>query len=83
MNIEEIASQALNCAFRVHSTLGPGLLESAYEACLFYELTKCGIRALRQVPQPIIYDSLRLDEGYRLDLLVEDSIILKSKRLRR
>jgi GxxExxY protein len=57
MNIEAIASQVLNCAFRVHSQLGPGLLESAYEACLWYELTKAGIRAVRQVPQPIIYDA--------------------------
>ena len=76
-NIEEIASEVLNCAFRVHTKLGPGLLESAYEACLSYELTKAGIRALRQVPQPIIYDSLQLDEGYRLDVLVEDSIIVE------
>ena len=78
-NIEGIASEVLNCAFRVHSKLGPGLLESAYEACLSYELTKAGIRALRQVPQPIIYDSLQLDEGYRLDLLIEDSIIVGVK----
>jgi GxxExxY protein len=78
-NIEEIASEVLNCAFRVHTKLGPGLLESAYEACLSYELTKAGIRALRQVPQPIIYDSLQLDEGYRLDVLVEDSIIVEVK----
>jgi GxxExxY protein len=79
MDIEAIASEVLNCAFRVHSQLGPGLLESAYEACLWYELTKAGIRALRQVPQPIVYDALRLDEGYRLDLLVEDSIIIEIK----
>jgi GxxExxY protein len=79
MNIEEIASEALNCAFRVHSKLGPGILESAYEACLSYELTKAGIRSLSQVPQPIIYDSLQLDEGYRLDLLIEDRIIIEIK----
>jgi GxxExxY protein len=78
-NIETIASELLNCAFRVHSTLGPGLLESAYEACLSYELTKAGIRSLRQVPQPIVYDSLQLDEGYRLDLLVEDRIVVEVK----
>jgi GxxExxY protein len=78
-NIEEIASQVLNCAFRVHTKLGPGILESAYEACLSYELTKAGIRSIRQVPQPITYDSLQLDEGYRLDLLVEDSIIVEIK----
>jgi GxxExxY protein len=78
-NIEEIASEILNCAFRVHSNLGPGLLEGAYEACLSYELTKSGLRSLRQVPQPIIYDSLQIDEGYRLDLLVEDNIVLEIK----
>jgi len=79
MNIEKIASEVLNCAFRVHSKLGPGILESAYEACLAYELTKAGIRSVRQVPQPIHYDSLQLDEGYRLDLLVEDCIIIEIK----
>jgi GxxExxY protein len=79
MNIEAIASEALNCAFRVHSALGPGLLENTYEACLFYELTKAGIRARRQVPQPIFYDSLQLDEGYRLDLLIEEAIIFEIK----
>jgi len=79
MNIEETASRALDCAFRVHSKLGPGLLESAYEACLCYELTKAGIRALRQVPRPINYDNLQIDEGYRLDLLIEDSVIFELK----
>src|SRR5829696_2190043 len=79
MTIEEIASEVLNCAFRVHSKLGSGILESAYESCLSYELTKAGIRSLRQVPQPIIYDSLQIDEGYRLDLLIEDRIIVEIK----
>lgn len=79
LNVEALASEVLNCAFRVHSQLGPGLLESAYEACLWHELTKAGIRALRQVPQPIIYDGLRLDEGYRLDLLVDQRIIIEIK----
>ncbi|HTG43223.1 MAG TPA: GxxExxY protein [Verrucomicrobiae bacterium] len=79
MSIEEIASQTLNSAFRVHSQLGPGLLESADEACLWYDLTKAGLRALRQVPQPILYDSLQRNEGYRLDLLVEESIIIEIK----
>jgi GxxExxY protein len=79
MDIEAIGSEVLNCSFRVHAQLGPGLLESAYEACLWYEITKVGIRAHRQVPQPIIYDGLKLDEGYRLDLLVEESIIIEIK----
>src|SRR5215213_10259665 len=78
-NIEAVGAELLNCAFRVHTKLGPGLLESAYEACLAYELAKAGIRSLRQVPQPIIYDALQLDEGYRLDVLVEDLIIVEVK----
>lgn len=77
--IELIARSTLDAAFRVHSNLGPGLLESAYEACLSYELTKAGIRHLRQVPQPIRYDNLQIDEGYRLDLLIEDAIIVELK----
>ena len=79
MNIDHLASETLNCAFRVHSALGPGLLESAYEACFAYELTKAGIRSLRQVPQPIVYDNLQLDEGYRLDILIEDALIVEVK----
>jgi len=63
----------------VHSTLGPGLLESAYEACLLHELRKLDLKALSQVPLPVFYDGLKIDAGYRIDLLIEESIIVELK----
>jgi GxxExxY protein len=77
--IEEIFKSTLNCAFEVHKTLGPGLLESAYEECLFYELINAGIKVEKQKPLPLIYKDVKLDIGYRLDLLVEDSVIVEIK----
>jgi GxxExxY protein len=67
----------LDAAFRVHSALGPGLLESAYEACLAYELRNEGLNVATQVPLPLIYKEVRLDVGYRLDLLVEDLVVIE------
>ncbi len=64
---------------KVHTVLGPGLLESAYEACLTYELKKRGLRVERQKELPIIYDSVNIDCGYRIDLVVEDSVIVELK----
>jgi len=64
---------------KVHSALGPGLLESAYETCLAYELQKRGLLVLRQTPLPIIYDEVQLDAGYRIDLLVEDAVLVELK----
>jgi GxxExxY protein len=64
---------------KVHSALGPGLLESACEACLLHELSKNGIKAVSQVPLPVVYDGLRIDAGYRLDLLVEDVLVVELK----
>jgi GxxExxY protein len=69
----------IGAAIAVHRELGPGLLESAYEACLHYELSQQGLRVERQVPQPLIYKGIHLDCGYRLDLLVEDLVILELK----
>jgi GxxExxY protein len=66
-------------AIAVHSTLGPGLLESAYEACLLYELRKRGLSVEAQVPLPIVYESVRLEIGYRIDLLVEKAIVIELK----
>ena len=77
--IDEIASVIVDCAFKVHKKLGPGLLESAYEACLAHELKKRGIKVDRQIPQPLHYDDIIIDVGYRLDLLVNDSIIIELK----
>jgi GxxExxY protein len=78
--LNAIGKLALNCAFRVHTALGPGLLESSYKACLAYELTKAGAAVLMEVPVPLVYDGRKIaDVGYRLDLLVDDVIILETK----
>ena len=77
--IDRIAKEVVDAAFKVHSNLGPGLLESAYEAYLAHELTKRGYRVERQKAQPVIYEGLEIEVGYRLDLLVEDLIIIELK----
>jgi GxxExxY protein len=77
--IDEIASVIVDSAFKVHTKLGPGLLESAYEACLSHELKKRGLKVDRQIPQPVYYDDIIIDVGYRLDLLVNDSVIIELK----
>ena len=64
---------------KVHSALGPGLLESAYEACLLFELHKRGLKAVNQVQLPVVYESVKINAGYRLDLLVEDAVIVELK----
>ncbi len=79
MNKEEIFKIVLDCSFKIHSSLGPGLLESAYEECLFYLLSKRGLKVHKQRALPLIYEEVRLDIGYRVDLLVEDSIIVEIK----
>jgi len=79
MQIEQLAKEIVDAAFKVHSQLGPGLLESAYESCLIFELQKRGLAVESQVSQPVIYESLKIDAGYRLDLLVENQIIIELK----
>ena len=74
-----ISYDTIGAAYKVHSALGPGLLESAYEVCLEYELIKMGYKVERQKPLPIIYDEIELDAGYRIDLLVEDCVIVELK----
>lgn len=76
---EDLTGQVLNCAFKVHSKLGPGLLESAYQACLKYELEKLSFEVKSEVPVPLIYEEIKLECGYRIDLLVEDQVILELK----
>lgn len=76
---ERIAKEIVDAAFQVHKALGPGLLEKVYEACLCHELSKRGFNCQRQVEIPIIYDGITLDEGLRLDLLVENLIICELK----
>lgn len=79
MDINKISGEIVNAAIKVHSSLGPGLLESAYEACLKHELTKRGIKTESQVTLPITYDGIKIDAGYRIDLLVEDTVIIELK----
>ncbi len=76
---EEIGKIIVNSAFKVHSVLGPGLLEKVYEVCLSHELTKAGLTVKRQIDIPIQYDGIIFDEGLRLDLLVEDLVICELK----
>jgi GxxExxY protein len=79
MDIECIGREIVDSAIRVHTKLGPGMLESAYEACLAYELSKRGFGVKNQVPMPIRYDDVSLDVGYRLDLLVDDAVVVELK----
>ena len=76
---EEIAKKIIAAAFCVHKNLGAGLLESTYEACLLYELTKIGLKHQKQVILPVNYDGLKIDAGYRVDILVEKLIIIELK----
>ncbi len=79
MLINQITQEILDSAFKVHTSLGPGLLESAYKACLAYELRKKGLKVEEEKPIPLIYEEVKLDCGYRLDLLVENAVILELK----
>ena len=77
--LNSLSYEIIGAAYKVHSQLGPGLLESTYEVCLEYELQKRGFKTERQKALPVIYDDMKLDAGYRIDLLVEDSIIVELK----
>ncbi len=79
MLYEELTGAIIDAAMKVHSTLGPGLLESTYEACLLFELHRRGLNAARQVELPVVYDGVRIECGYRLDLLVDDEVIVEVK----
>lgn len=79
MDIEEVATQIVDAAIKVHRALGPGLLESAYQQCLIYELRKRGLRVEYEIDQPVHYENLKIDAGYRIDMLVEDCIIIENK----
>lgn len=76
---KDITGKIVDCAVKVHKELGPGLLESAYEECLYQELLECGVSSIKQVPMPLIYKGRKLDLGYRLDLLVEDKVVIEVK----
>ncbi|PKF73008.1 GxxExxY protein [Chryseobacterium sp. PMSZPI] len=79
MSENDISKIVYEAGYLVHKTLGPGLLESAYEECMFYELNKNGLFVEKQKPMPLIYDEVKLDVGYRLDLLIERKFILEIK----
>jgi len=79
MKINQLTKDIIEAAIEVHKALGPGLLESAYEECLCYELSATGIKFSRQEPLPLIYKGIKLDCGYRLDLVVENAVILELK----
>jgi len=79
MSKNELSRIVFNCALKVHQTLGPGLLESAYEECLFYELKNAGLEIEKQKSLPLIYETVKLDFGYRLDIIIENKLILEIK----
>ncbi len=80
--LNALTGRVIEAAIHVHSVLGPGLLESTYQACLIYELAKAGLKVAAQVPVPIVYDGRQLlDVGYRMDMLVEEAIVLELKSI--
>ncbi len=79
MELNQITKKIIGCAIEVHRDLGPGLLESAYEECLSYELISNGLYIKRQQPTPVIYKDIKLDCGYRIDILVENSVVVELK----
>jgi len=81
--LDQITSDIIGAAIEVHRALGPGLLESAYEACLAFELAQRGLRVDQQKPLPVVYREVKLDCAYRLDLLVEDAVIVEVKSVDR
>ena len=79
MEINQITHEILDSAFKIHSALGPGLLESAYQACLVYELKKKGLKVEVEKALPLIYEEVKLDCGYRIDVIVENKVIVELK----
>jgi GxxExxY protein len=79
MTAHEVSHIVITAAMKVHSALGPGLLESAYEACLAHELRKAGLKVETQVGLPVVYDGIKLDLGCRIDMLVNDLVIVELK----
>lgn len=79
MTENEISKIVFECALKVHKTLGPGLLESAYEECMFYELKKSNLKVEKQKALPLVYEEVKLDVGYKIDIIVEDKFIVEIK----
>lgn len=80
-NNNEISGAVVDAAMKIHSALGPGLLESAHAVCLKHELVKPGWRVASEVPLPVVYDGVQLEVGYRLDLVVEDTVVAELKEI--
>ncbi len=79
MTENDVSEKIIGCAIEVHKSLGPGLLERAYLECLFYELQSIGLKVEKQRALPLVYKEIKLDAGYRLDLIVEDKVIIEVK----
>jgi GxxExxY protein len=79
MDLNKITETIIGCAIEVHKALGPGLLESAYEECMFFEIQKAGLIVSRQQPVPVVYKEIKLECGYRIDLLVEKTVVVELK----
>ena len=79
MNENELSKIAVDCMFKVHKNLGPGLLESAYEECLFYELSKTSLLIERQKPLPLFYEAIKMEIGYRLDFMIGNKLVIEVK----
>lgn len=79
MTENELSRIVFDCALKVHQSLGPGLLESAYEECLFYELKRIGLSVEKQKALPLVYEEVKLDVGYRIDIIVENKLIIEIK----
>jgi GxxExxY protein len=79
MHEDDVARTIVDAAFKVHKTLGPGLLESVYDVCLAHELSKRGLAVVRQRGIPVVYDSIRLNLGFRADMVVEDLVVVETK----
>ena len=81
MTENDIAREIVNAAFKIHTTLGPGLLESVYETLLAYELEKRGLHVARQQAIPVVYDNIHMDDGFRADMIVASKVIVELKSL--
>ena len=81
MTENEISEKIIGCSIEVHKALGPGLLESAYLECLYYELLMSGLKVEKQKPLPLVYKEVKLDAGYRLDLIVESKVVIEVKSI--
>tara|TARA_R110002096_G_scaffold28068_2_gene85358 strand:+ start:1228 stop:1608 length:381 start_codon:yes stop_codon:yes gene_type:complete len=79
MTENEMATKIIGCAIDVHKVLGPGLLESAYQECLYYKLKKVGLKVEKEKPMPLVFEEVKLECGYRIDLLVENKVVIELK----